>query len=138
MYHQLLIKLFKMTLQWNYSKPEGTSDKTWRRQQVTNYLKACPGCKPKDVCSWVSSHSPNPWPLCNANNIGKIIRRILKPCLNEGISVCLATLNDNFEPLSFSWDMKKPRHVDIHHWRMIQLSRYINEFPNDKLKKILD
>ena len=115
MYHQLQIKLIKMTLRWDYSKPEGLSDKSWRRQQVTKYLKAYPGCKPKDVFSWVSSHSPKPWPLCNTNNIGKIMRRIHMPCINEGLSVCLGTLNDDFEPLSFIWDMKKPREVDIHH-----------------------
>ena len=39
-----------MVLNWDRDKPEGINMKTWRRkQQVEKYVKANPGCKPKDV-----------------------------------------------------------------------------------------
>ena len=128
-----------MTLRWVYSKPAGTSDQSWRRQQIAKYLEASPGCTPKDVFSWLSSHSPNPWPSCCTNNIGKIMRRIRRTCSsNEGLVLCLATLEDNFEPPPFRWDIKKPRNLDIHCWRRTQLTLYLNKYPNHKPKKILD
>ena len=48
------------------------------------------------------------------------------------------TVSDNFDQLPLRWDMKKPNDFDIHYWRRTQLKRYINKFPNDKRKKILD
>ena len=136
-YHKSLIKLLKMTLRWDYAKPSGTSEKLWRRQQIGNFLVVCPGCKPKDVYKWVSSHSPNPWPSCNTNKVSKMLIRMRKSCDNGGLSLCLATLKDTFDELPLRWDIKKPRNVDIHYWRRTQLTRYVNEFPSHKPKKIL-
>ena len=50
----------------------------------------------------------------------------------------MTTLKDDIEQLSIRWDTRKPKEVNIHYWRRIQLTRYINEFPNHKPKKILD
>ena len=32
--------------------------------------------KPKDLLRWLQTQSPNPWPTCDANKIGKIMGRI--------------------------------------------------------------
>ena len=128
-----------MTLRWVYSKPAGTSNQSWRRQQIARYLELSPDCTPKDVFSQVSSHSPNPWPSCSKNNIGKIMRRMRMTCSsNKGLVLCIVTLEDNFEPPSFRWEIEKPRNVDIHCWRRTQLTRYVNKYPSHKPKKILD
>ena len=127
-----------MILRWHYSKPEGTTDNSWRRQQITIYLDASPGCKPKDVFYWLSSHSLYSWLLYDTNYIGKM-RRIQRSCYTkEGLSLFLLTLTDNFAQLPFRWDMKKPREFDIHYWRRTQLKRYLIEFPSHMNKKILD
>ena len=57
---------------------------------------------------------------------------------NKGLVLCIATLEDNFEPPSFRWEIEKPRNVDIHCWRRTQLTRYVNKYPSHKPKKILD
>ena len=48
---------------WDGRKPDGINDKTWRRQQIANFIDYHPDCKPKDVLAWLSSHTTNPCPL---------------------------------------------------------------------------
>lgn len=45
---------------WDRDKPEGMNLKSWRRNQVEKYVKAYPGCKPKDVLLWIRSQTPDP------------------------------------------------------------------------------
>ena len=35
-----------------------------------------PTDKPKVVLRWIQAQSPNPWPSCDTNKLGKLMRRI--------------------------------------------------------------
>ena len=67
-----------MQYKWDISKPENVNPKTWRRQQIVNYLNLNPDSLPKDVLDWIKQHNPNPWPCCDRNSLGKIMRRLQK------------------------------------------------------------
>ena len=63
---------------WNSNKEAGCSDNKWRRIQIRRFLADYPGCSSKHskVFKWIRSHTPNPWPQCSANVLGKVMKRL--------------------------------------------------------------
>ena len=86
--HQVLLCNFKliMKVKWDFSKPEDVNSKIWRRQQILKYIKINPDSQPTDIIEWMHKHTPNPWPSCNANKLGKIVNR-LKKALSQNLQV---------------------------------------------------
>ena len=86
--HQVLLFNFEliMKVKWDFCKPEDVNPKTWRRQQIVKYIKINPECQPTDIIDWMHKHTPNPWPSCKANNLGKIVNR-LKKALGQNLQV---------------------------------------------------
>ena len=125
-----------MTIRQDKSKPIGTNDKSWHRLQITKFVEANPQCKPKDVFAWVSSHDPNPWPSCDRNIIGKIMRRIRNP-RKGGLSISHNILSFTFQTPEHKWNTKKPDEVDGKKWRRIQLTLYLDQFPTHKPRNVL-
>ena len=72
-----------MQVNWDFSKPEDVNPKTWRRQQILKYIKINPDSQPMDVLAWMQQHTPNPWPSCDANKLGKIVRRLKKSMIQN-------------------------------------------------------
>ena len=124
-------------LEWDYNKPAEMNDKTCRRIQLERYITVNPNHKPGDVIKWLQSQSPNPWPSCDANILGKIIRRLRKPSSQKQLTLSTALFQSEFKPLSLEWDSRMPPHVSVHRWRRVQLQRYIDEFPNAKPKQVM-
>ena len=80
---------------WDRAKAEDVNVKTWRPLQIEQYIKIHPNHEPRDVLDWLKSQNPNPWPTCDPNNLGKIIRRVRNtvlttqnPPLKKHLSVC--------------------------------------------------
>ena len=121
------------------SKPRDINEKTWRRLQITKFVESNSDCKPKDVLTWISSHDPHPWPLCDSNRIGTIMRNIRKSDKprKKVLSIGHNIISFNFDPLMLKWNMKKPPDVHVNRWRRIQLTRYLDMFPTHKPKDIL-
>ena len=67
-----------MEYRWDRFKPNGISDTKWKRDQISKFLRRNPGTKPRNVLAWINSQTPNPWPLCDTNKLGKLMRRIMK------------------------------------------------------------
>jgi len=49
-----------MAYMWNRNVPDGVNEQTWRREQIANYFKLNPQCKPRDIMKWLCSQTPNP------------------------------------------------------------------------------
>ena len=94
-----------MPYSWDRAKPEKTNVKTWRRLQVEQYVKIHPTKKPRDVLEWIQSHNPNPWPTCDTNNLGKIMRRLSKSSIRtkfeptENLTFSSQVMISKFKPL---------------------------------------
>lgn len=87
-----------MMLEWDYNKPAEKNDKTWRRMQLERYIAINPDHKPRDVIKWLQSQNPNPWPSCDANSLGKIIRRLRKPGCQKQITLSVDQFQTEFKP----------------------------------------
>ena len=69
------------------------------------------------------------------------IRKKLEPARVESvgglkISMEVGLNNIKVEPLILKWKMKMPLTAGIHKWRYLQLSRYLDIYPNHKPQKI--
>ena len=128
-----------MVFDWDYNKPIEMNAKPWRRIQLERYIAFNPDHKPRDVINWLQSQSPNPWPSCDANSLGKIMRRFRKPSCQKQLtlSVDLFQSEIKLKPLLVEWDTRIPPHVSVHRWRRVQLQRYIDEFPDHKPKQVM-
>ena len=89
---------------WDSNKPESTNERTWRRQQVKQYLKLNPNAKPKDVHDWIQAQTPNQWPSCDRKYLAKIIGRLRKSTDKYGLSLSPMILYDECKPLTIQWD----------------------------------
>ena len=127
-----------MVYHWDRDKPESINDKTWRRKQIEKYLDYHPYCKPKDVVDWLEAQTPNPWPSCDTNSLGKIMRRLRKSTSKKCLFLCPTVQYDEYMPLVIKWDMRMPEEQDIHKWRRLQLTRYLDEYPEHKPKQVLE
>ena len=90
-----------MTLTWDMSKPSDINEKTRRSQQITKFVESNSDCKPKDILTCFSSHNPHPWPSCDSNRIGKIMRNIRKSDKprKKVLSIGHNIISFNFNPL---------------------------------------
>ena len=127
-----LSSLEDYTLYWNFQKPKGCSSRKWRRDQISRFLKSYPEYqrKPKQVLNWILSHNPNPWPISNTNTLSKIMNRMPAMELQNRPSSKFSDTKLNSNPIKISWNYKVPSNIDIHCWRKLQLSRYLDTFPN--------
>ena len=95
-----------MVYYWDRDKPESINDKTWRREQIKKYLRHNPQSQPKDVLGWIISQTPNPWPSCDTNSLGKIIRRLRKTTTGKDPTLCRMIRYDEVKPIVIKWDMR--------------------------------
>ena len=123
-----------MVYPWERAKPDTVNERTWSRQQIEKYIYENLTQKSKDVLNWMGSQNPKPWPSCDSNSFGKIIRRISK----KNLSLCSRVLNTVFQPLVIKWEMRLPEGTYIPNWRRAQLTRYLDEFSTHKPKQNLE
>ena len=126
-----------MVFEWDSNKPEETNIKTWRRIQLERYIAFYPDHKPRDVIKWLKTQNPNPWPSCAPNHISKILIRLRKPSSQDEHKLTVSVFQDEIKPLSLNWDTRIPPNISVHKWRHVQLTRYVDEFPNHKPKQVM-
>ena len=126
-----------MVYNWDFNNPAEMNVKAWRRIQLERYITFNPDHKPRDVIKWLESQNPNPWTSCDANSLGKIMRRLRKTSTQKQHRLSIDCFQSEIKPLELEWDTRRPPHVSEHRWRRVQLQRYIDEFPNHKPKQVI-
>ena len=65
------------------------------------------------------------------------MRRLQKHTRGKALTLCPMIRYDEWEPLVIKWNMRRPPDKDIHKWRRIQLTRFLDKYPSKKPKQVL-
>ena len=132
-----------LVVEWDMKMPLDENVHDWRRWQIKKYIDVNPKCKPRHVLQWISGHSPNPWPTCTVDSISYAISKIKQQWSrppkpeNRELSVDNRVMSVEFEPLLLKWDAKRHPNVNVHLWRQLQITKYMEAFPEHKPRHVL-
>ena len=132
-------------LRWDTRVPNGIGMRKWRRIQINRFLRKYPKSigHPVQILQWIDAHNPSPWPKCTANALCKIMKTLPSPELdiqyqalaktstsNMDISIDTCVVSYDLLPQIIFWDYDRKSGTSVSEWRKIQLTRYLNQFPN--------